>query len=55
MKSKAATIYAGIGHLFAWVWMIGSLAAVYFLVTAIFFDGVWSNFFWGLGASIIGK
>ena len=55
MKSKAATIYAGIGHLFAWVWMIGSLAAIYFFVTAIFFDGVWSNFFWGLGASIIGK
>ena len=55
MKSKAATIYAGIGYLFAWVWMIGSIAAIYFFVAAIFFDGVWSNFFWGLGASIIGK
>ena len=55
MKSKAAIIYAGFGHLFAWVWMIGSIAATYFFVTAIFFDGVWSNFFWGLGVSIIGK
>lgn len=55
MKSKATTIYAGIGHLFAWVWMIGSLAAIYFFVTAIFFDGVWSNFFWGLGVSVVGR
>ena len=55
MTSKAANFYAGVGHLFAWVWMIGSLAAMYFLVTAIFFEGLWSNFFWGLGASIVGK
>lgn len=55
MKSKAGTIYAVIGHLFAWVWMIGALAAIYFFVAAIFFDGLWSNFFWGLGASVIGK
>ena len=55
MKSKAATIYAGFGHLFAWAWMIGSIATIYFFVTAVFFDGAWSNFFWGLSASIIGK
>ena len=55
MKSKAATIYAGIGHLFAWVWMIGFIATIYFFVTAIFFDGLWSNFFWGLGVSAVGR
>jgi len=55
MKPNAAIIYSGFGHLFAWVWMIGSMSAIYFFVTAIFFDGAWSNFFWGLGASIIGK
>ena len=56
MKSKtAASIFAIFGHSFAWVWMVGGLAATYFFVTALFFDGAWSNFFWAIGASIIGK
>ena len=56
MKSKtAASIFAIFGHSFAWVWMVGGLAATYFFIIALFFDGAWSNFFWAFGASIIGK
>jgi len=56
MKTKtAALIYASIGHLFAWFWMLGAIAAIYFSVTALFFDGAWSSLFWAFGASAIGK
>ena len=41
--------------LFGWVWIGASIAAVYFLASAIFFDGSWPNFFWALGASMVAK
>jgi hypothetical protein len=41
--------------IFGWAWIIASLAAIYLLIKAIFFDGLWSNFFWAVGIGAVGK
>ena len=44
-----------IGGTFGWVWIVASVAALYFLIVAIFFDSPWSRFFWALGIGVIAK
>jgi hypothetical protein len=44
-----------IGGLFGWVWIIASVASIYFLVAALAFNGRWSNLFWALGAGVVAK
>jgi hypothetical protein len=44
-----------VAGIFGWAWIIAGLAALYFLVMAIFAGGGWSRFFWALGISIVGK
>ena len=44
-----------IGGLFGWVWIIASLAAVYFFVMAVFFDGGWSNFMFAFAVGLAGR
>lgn len=44
-----------IAGIFGWVWLISSLAGLYFFAMAIFFDGLWSQFFWAFGIGVIAK
>ncbi len=44
-----------LGGIFGWVWIVASVAALYFLVAAIFFDSPWSRFFWAFGIGVVGK
>ncbi|QYZ66994.1 MAG: hypothetical protein HPY30_13990 [Gammaproteobacteria bacterium (ex Lamellibrachia satsuma)] len=53
-NSKLAILQLMSG-LFGWVWIIASLAALYFLAVAAFSDGLWSNFFWAVGISVVAK
>lgn len=38
-----------------WVWIISSLAGIYFFISALFFEGLWASFFWAFGAGIVAK
>ena len=44
-----------IGGFFGWVWILASLAAVYFFVSALAFSGRWTSFFWAAGSGAIAK
>jgi hypothetical protein len=44
-----------IGGLFGWVWILVSLAALYFLVMALFAGGSWWRFIIALGIGAVGK
>jgi hypothetical protein len=44
-----------IGGLLGWVWILASLAAVYFIVAVFAFDGTWSSFFWAAGTAVVAK
>ena len=44
-----------IGGLFGWVWILASIASIYFLVAALAFHGRASFFFWALGTMFIAK
>ena len=44
-----------LGGIFGWGWIVASVAAIYFLVSAVAFAGAWSPFFWSLGISIVSK
>ena len=44
-----------IGGIFGWLWIIASLATLYFLVAAIFFDNPWSRVFWAFGTAVVAK
>lgn len=41
--------------LLGWLWILAGLAAVYFLIAAVAFEGAWSRFFWAVGVSVIAK
>ncbi len=41
--------------IFGWVWIIASVASLYFFVIAIFANGEWSSFLWALGISAVAK
>ena len=44
-----------IGGIFGWIWLISSLAGIYFFISALFFEGLWTSFFWAFGASAVAK
>ena len=44
-----------ISGLLGWVWIIASVAGAYCFVLAVFFEGIWSDFFSAFGISIIAK
>jgi hypothetical protein len=44
-----------IGGLFGWVWILASLAALYFLAMALFAGGSWWRFLAAMGTAAIGK
>ena len=54
VRAKLAVLEL-ISGLFGWGWIIASIAALYFLVMAIGFEGEWSSFFWAVGAGVIAK
>ena len=44
-----------IGGVFGWIWIVSSVAALYFIYAVIWDDGTWTNFFWAIGAGVISK
>ena len=44
-----------IGGIFGWVWIISSLAGIYFFILALFFEGLWTSFFWAFGTGGVAK
>jgi hypothetical protein len=44
-----------IGSGFGWVWLASIPASIYFIATAIFFDGTWGQFFYSIIIGTIAK
>jgi len=44
-----------VGGILGWVWILASVAALYFLVMSVFSDSPWSRFFWAFGTGVIAK
>jgi hypothetical protein len=44
-----------IGSGFGWIWLASIPASIYFIVTAIFFDGTWGQFFYSIISGTIAK
>lgn len=40
---------------FSWVWLIANALAIYFIVSALFFDGGWTRFFVAIGVGVLAK
>ena len=53
-RSKLAFIQL-IGGVFGWIWIIASVASIYFLVAALAFNGRWSSLFWAFGTGVVAK
>ncbi len=53
-KTKLAWLELVAGIL-GWVWILAAVAALYFLVVAIFSDSPWSRFFWAFGIGAVAK
>ena len=53
--NKKLAILELITGLFGWIWIIASIASLYYLAMVIFSDTPWSIFFWVFGVSIIAK
>lgn len=53
-RSKLALLEL-IGGLFGWIWIIASVASIYFLVAALAFNGRWSSLFWAFGTGVVAK
>ncbi|MEO6824308.1 MAG: hypothetical protein ABI167_06195 [Nitrosospira sp.] len=49
-----ASLESNVG-IFGWIWIVASLAALYFLAMAIFADGAWSSFIWTVGIGILAQ
>ena len=50
VSDMARTMYR-IGSGLGWIWMISIPASIYFLIAAIFMDGLWAEFFY---AALVG-
>ncbi|MEH6556692.1 MAG: hypothetical protein V7708_02785 [Oceanicoccus sp.] len=44
-----------IAGIFGWIWIVASIAGLYYLAMALFSDGVWSSFFWAFGTGAVAK
>jgi hypothetical protein len=56
METKAKLVWLElVAGIFGWGWILASLAALYFLATAIFIDSPWSPFFWAFGIGAVSK
>lgn len=53
-RSKLAFLQL-IGGLFGWIWIIASIASIYFLVAALAFSARWSSLFWAFGIAVVAK
>lgn len=53
-RTPLALLESNIG-IYGWIWIIASLASLYFLAIAIFADGAWSSFIWTLGIGILAQ
>lgn len=54
-KNKMAVFLKQIGSGFGWVWLASIPVSIYFIVTAIFFDGTWGQFFYSIIIGTIAK
>ena len=48
-KQRKLVILELLSGLFGWTWIIASIGALYFFVSAIAFSGIWSSFIWAIG------
>jgi hypothetical protein len=56
MQTKTKMVWLElIGGLLGWVWIIASIAFMYFLVVSIFASGPWSRVAWAFGIGAIAK
>lgn len=56
MSTKSKLVFFElISGVLGWIWIISSIAMLYFIAMIIFSDGTWNQFFWALGVSIISK
>ena len=56
MKARAKLVLLElIGGLFGWLWILASVAAVWFLIAALAFHGLWARFGWAFGTAVIAK
>lgn len=56
METKAKLVLLElISAIFGWIWILASIATLYFLALAIFSDSPWSRFFWAFGVGTIAK
>lgn len=56
MESKTKLVWLElVGGILGWVWILASLAGLYFLAMAIFSDSPWSRFFLAIGVGAIAK
>jgi hypothetical protein len=53
-KNKTCLVELVAGIL-GWVWILAAVAALYFLVVAIFSNSPWSRFFWAFGIGAVAK
>lgn len=53
-KRKLALLELVAG-LFGWVWIVASVAALYFVAIALFSDGSWWNVIWAIVIGAVGK
>jgi hypothetical protein len=53
-RSKLALLNR-IGGLLGWAWILASIAAGYFLISAIAFHQPWTGFVWAIGTGAIAK
>ena len=54
-KNRMAIFLKQIGSGFGWVWLASIPASIYFIVTAVFFDGTWGQFFYSIILGAIAK
>ena len=53
-KTKV-TILSTIAILFSWTWLLVGLMTIYFIATAIFFNGAWMPAIWAFLISTVSK
>jgi hypothetical protein len=54
LKAKLAWLEL-IAGLFGWLWILASVAFLYFLAVAVFGDSAWSRVFWAFGVGAVAK
>lgn len=56
METKTKLVWLElVGGILGWVWILASVASLYFLVVAILSDNPWAPLFWTFGIGVVAK